>query len=170
LGFYWRTISFNLLSSAADLVTRLVFLNLGEGAVTFGSSSYDTTGAINHGPNASNPLPIQLAQGRQLLIVDSNITGLVGNLNYSNPSGTTAFRSSLPLTSTRAKAFAFAHLDNRNGNFTRLAILNANAQAANITVKVYRADGSQVGMNSVQVLANSGYSAFLGEVVAASRF
>jgi uncharacterized protein (TIGR03437 family) len=100
--------------------------------------------------------------------IDSSATGLVGDVSYTDPSGAAAFRASLPLESEPAKFAAFAHLDNAASSFTRVALFNPNAQAANVEVKVFRADGSPTGTATAQVPAQSSFSQRLAEMVSAS--
>jgi len=89
------------------------------------------------GANLAPPVNLQLAAGQQQqrdvtqifnlnpsdliygsLIIESSITGVVGDLSYSDPTGKLKFRAALAARSEPVKNFAFAHLDNRADTFT----------------------------------------------------
>jgi len=158
-------------------------------------SGQSTTSAANltlklvnkTGANLAPPVNLQLAAGQQQqrdvtqifnlnpsdliygsLIIESSITGVVGDLSYSDPTGKLKFRAALPLESEPVKNFAFAHLDNRADTFTDVGIFNPGAQAARVEVRVLRADGTETGRATVQVPAGAHFSDFLDILVAAS--
>ncbi len=139
------------------------------------------------GSNVAAPVSLQLAAGQQSqrdireifglstnnlvygsLIVESSITGVLGDTTYSSPSAQFKFRAALPLENEPAKFFAFAHLDNRNNAFTDVGIFNAGTQAAQVEVRVLRADGTETGKTTLQVGAGAHYSDFLDTIVGAS--
>ncbi len=79
------------------------------------------------------------------LIIESNMTGIVGDVSYFDPSGQMAFRASLPLKAETGSSFLFPYLDNRTGSFTQLMISNVWVLPANVDLQVFSADGSMQG-------------------------
>ena len=102
------------------------------------------------------------------LIVESSISGVVGDVSFGDPSAGNRFRSSLPLDTAPSRFAAFAHVANTGGFFTGSAIFNPNNQSANVEVKVYRADGTLTGSAKFVVPSNGRISKLLTEIVAAS--
>ncbi len=103
------------------------------------------------------------------LTIESNITGLVGAVSYEDPAHARTFRAALPLVDEPGQAYTFAYLDNGVGAFTELALFNSGAAIANADVKVFRADGTQVGATArIAIAANTRTSTRLAMLVTAS--
>lgn len=102
------------------------------------------------------------------LIVESSISGIVADVSYRDPADEFAFRASLPLTNEAALNFAFAHLDNRQEAFTEISVFNPQPQAASVTLKVFKADGSPTGTATFNVPAGGLYADLVDSIVEAS--
>ncbi len=156
----------NPTTSAANLTLRLVNRNaVAQGApvsLTLAAGQQlqrEVKQLFNLGDNASFYLA---------LIVESNITGITGDVSYRAPNSQYAFRAALPLTSETSSNFVFAHLDNREEAFTEVSVFNPQAQAASVTLKVFKADGSQTGMATFSVPAGGLYADLVDSIVKAS--
>jgi uncharacterized protein (TIGR03437 family) len=140
-----------------------------------------------NGANLAPPVNLQLTAGQQserdvrqifglnlsnsvqgALIVESNLTGILGNVSYRDPSGQFMFRAQLPLESEAAKNFVFGYLDNRADAFTEVAVFNPQTQAAEVTLKVFKADGSAVGAATFNIPAGGLYEDLVDTIVGAS--
>src|SRR5207253_10530310 len=77
------------------------------------------------------------------LIVESNISGLVGDVVYSDPTGTKPFRTALTLETQLTKSATFSQVDNSPGRYTEVDITNPNSQTVAVDISVYRAEGSR---------------------------
>src|SRR5262245_56575698 len=102
------------------------------------------------------------------LVVESNVTGLVGDVLYSDPAGTKPFRAAFALESGLTKSATFAQVDNSAGRITELDIANPNAQTVTVDITVFRADGSQTGVKTLQIPAGGAITDQLGTLVPAS--
>ncbi len=171
-----------VLSDGTSITTRLNLVNPTASAANLTMRFVNATGA-----NVAAPVNLQLASGQRSqrevaqifslnpgnlvygsLVIESSITGVVGDLSYSSPSSQFKFRAALPLESESAKFLAFAHLDNRADSFTDVGIFNPGTQAAQVQVRVLRADGAETGKTTVQVAAGAHFSNYLGTIVGAS--
>jgi hypothetical protein len=144
-----------------------------------------TIRAVNEsGGSLASPVSITLGPGQQYLrdagqmfglgsaslvvgsiIVDSTITGVVGDVSFGDPTGTAAFRTSLPLDSNPSKFAAFAQVANGAGYFTGFAAFNPNATSAGVDLKIYKADGTLTGTSHFSLPAGGRLSKLLPELV-----
>lgn len=171
-----------VLTDNKALTTRLNLVNPTASAANLTLKLVNETGA-----NLASPVSLQLAPGQKqqrditqffnftpndlvygAIIVESNITGIVGNVSYLDPKGQFPFRASLPLESEAAKNFAFAYFDNRQDSFTEVAVFNPQSQTANVTLKVFKADGSAVGMANLNILPGGFYTDLVDSIVSES--
>ncbi|HEV8130970.1 MAG TPA: SBBP repeat-containing protein, partial [Acidobacteriota bacterium] len=140
------------------------------------------------GSNLGSPVAVTLGPGKQdrrdvgqmfgldpnkttsgSLVIESTVTGIIGDVSFGDDSGANAFRASLPLDSQPSKFAAFAHVATAGAFLTGLAAFNPNPQAANTSVKVFRPDGSLVGATSPKIDPNGRFSKLLfPELVIAS--
>lgn len=95
------------------------------------------------------------------LVIESDIAGIVGDISFGDDSGANAFRASLPLDSQLSTFAAFGHVANSGVFLTGAAALNPNPQPANVTVTVFRANGSQVGSTTQRLGPNGRFSKLL---------
>ncbi len=140
-----------------------------------------------NGTNLAAPANLQLAAGQQqqrdltqffnftpsdlvygAVIVESNISGIVGNVSYLDPTGQLPFRAALPLESEAAQNFAFSYLDNRENAFTEVAVFNPQSQAATVTLNVFKTDGSTVGTATLDVPPNGFHTDLVDSIIEAS--
>jgi hypothetical protein len=103
------------------------------------------------------------------IIVESDISGIVGDVSFDDPSASNNFRSTLPLESEPSTFGAFAQVANGAGYFTGAAIFNPSGATANITIKIMRADGSLTGSTRFTLPPNGRTSKLLPQFVPASE-
>lgn len=102
------------------------------------------------------------------IIVESDVSGVIGDVSFGDATAADSFRSSLPLDAEPLKTAAFAQVANGGGYFTGLAVFNPNAQSVSYTVRVFRADGVLTGSSTGTVPAGGRVSKLLPEIVAVS--
>ncbi|MBL8206572.1 MAG: VCBS repeat-containing protein, partial [Blastocatellia bacterium] len=100
--------------------------------------------------------------------MESNITGVVGEVEYNDPSAVTTFRTMLPLLSTPTTAYVFPHIDTGVDTLTQLAVFNPNAQPVQVEVKVFRPDGTSNGSAKISLAANAFFSEWIDELILTS--
>ena len=171
-----------VLTDNQNITTRLNLVN-----PTTSAANLTLKLVKENGTNLAAPVTVPLAAGQQqqrditqlfnftaseltygAVIVESNITGIVGNVSYLDPKGQLKFRAALPLETEAAQNFAFAYLDNRADAFTQVAIFNPQTQAATVTLKVFKADGSAVGTAVLNVPAGGFYTDLVDSIISAS--
>ncbi len=166
-------------SDGNTITTRLNLVNPTSSNATVTIRANDKTGAA-----LATPVNITLAAGQQYqrdiaqvfgftpgvltqgsLAVESSIRGLTGDVIYSDPAGTKPFRSGFVLEDASAKPATFTRVDNSTGRFTEVYISNPNPQAAVSSLTVYRPDGTQTGVKSIQIPAGGALSDQLSNLV-----
>jgi len=148
-----------------------------------------TVRAVNEsGADLGPAVPINLSAGQQYqaevgqmfglsrsiltvgsIIVDSDISGIVGDISFGDPSAANAFRSTLPLESEPSTFGAFAQVANGAGYFTGAAIFNPSGATANVTLKIMKADGTITGSTRFTLPPNGRTSKLLPQFVPASE-
>jgi uncharacterized protein (TIGR03437 family) len=99
------------------------------------------------------------------LVIESNLTGIVGDVDYCDPTGQFKFRTLLPLINAPATAYVFPHIDTRAYTLTELAVFNPNAQPVQFEVKAFKPDGSANGTTKLSLPANGFCSEWLDEMI-----
>ena len=99
------------------------------------------------------------------LVVESNRDGVAGAVTYFDPTGDFPARAALPLQSELSTALVFPYFDNRAGSYTDFTVFNPNAQTAQLTVKVFGTDGSQLGSANLSIPAGGNAGDVLGALV-----
>lgn len=101
--------------------------------------------------------------------------GVVGDVLFGDPQQA-RYAAALPLQTQRFREAVFSHISNGVdgqrrwlNSFTGLALFNPNAAQAQVTVRVYRHDGSPVGSKVVIMPANGRVSKTLVELVKESK-
>ncbi|MBK8312701.1 MAG: right-handed parallel beta-helix repeat-containing protein [Acidobacteria bacterium] len=102
------------------------------------------------------------------LVVESSISGIVGELGLRDSATGNNYRTILPLEGTPSRAIVFAQVSNQSGSFTRLSFFNPGDQQANVMVKVMRADGSEAGSTTIQMPAKGAVTRLLSQMVGQS--
>ena len=102
------------------------------------------------------------------IVIESSITGILGDVAFGDPSNDRAFRASLPLDPRPSKTAAFAQVANGAGSFTGFAAFNPNGAAAAVTIATYAADGASTGSANLVLAAGGRVSKVLPEIVASS--
>ena len=153
----------------------------------------DENGALVQPPGSRNPLGVTIAPHAALsgradqlfgfpkdstdgparigsIIVEASADGLLGDVSFGDAlnGGTLA---ALPLQSTLIADALFAQVaDGPSGDppvnyFTGIAVLNPNADAAQITVDVYRETGELAGTKSLTLAPGGRFSQTVGQLV-----
>ncbi|MBI1761407.1 MAG: hypothetical protein HYR56_08230, partial [Acidobacteria bacterium] len=102
------------------------------------------------------------------LVIESNLSGVYGEISLSDPTNAQSFRAAFPLTSELGTNFVVGHVDNRLESFTQFALFNPNAQTAQVEIKIYQPDGTLRGSGRERIPANNTLLAYVDEIVAAS--
>ena len=102
------------------------------------------------------------------IVIESSITGILGDVAFGDPSSARAFRASLPLDPRPSKTAAFAQVANGAGFFTGFAAFNPNGSATAVTIATFAANGASTGSGSLNLAAGGRVSKLLPEVVASS--
>jgi uncharacterized protein (TIGR03437 family) len=100
--------------------------------------------------------------------IESSITGVAGDVTYSDPTRQSKFRTVLPLINQPATAYVFPHIDTRIDTLTELAVFNPNSQPTQVEVKVFKPDGTANGTTRISVPANGFFSEWVDELIPAS--
>ncbi len=145
--------------------------------------------AVNEsGGTLAPPVSISLGPGRQYLrevgqmfglssasllvgslMVESSITGVVGDISFGDPSDEATFRTSLPLDKNPSKFAAFAQVANGAGYFTGFAAFNPSSMSAAVDLKIYKSDGTSTGSTRFTLPAGGRLSKLLPEMVPVSE-
>ena len=98
------------------------------------------------------------------ILVSSDATRVAGYVRFGDPDDA-QFQTALPLVYTGRNQIIYSQLAENGTYFTGVAIINANAQAANVTISAYNADGIQVGANTVRIGAGESVSRLLPQLI-----
>jgi hypothetical protein len=155
------------LASGYGAATRLTLVN-----PTGTDASITIRGYGDSGAGLSDPVSFKLAAGAQWrrtvadlfsldpgtmvvggIAIDSNITGVVGDVSWFDPGPLHSSRASLPLAGQLLTTSLFPYVANGSGLATSLSLFNPNATAASTRVRVFQANGSQAGEKTVTIPA-----------------
>jgi hypothetical protein len=110
--------------------------------------------------------PAQLVTGS--LVVESDTSGIVGDVIFGDPTPMNLHRSALLLSDAPGKALVIPHLANSETIGTGIALSNSSSSAASVQVRVYAADGGSTGTVRVSIPANGRVSQALSQLVPAA--
>ncbi len=178
-----RLFSAQLATGGGAYYTRLNVVNPTQLTATI------TVHAVSEsGSNLASPVTFSLPAGQQYrrevgqifglppgtltvgsVVIDSSTTGVIGSVTFGDPSTANMFRASLPLDSAPATFGAFAQVANGAGYFTGAAAFNPNTVGANVTVKVFRADGTLTGSTQFPLPPSGRFSKLLPQLVPVSN-
>ena len=103
------------------------------------------------------------------ILIESDVTGVRGDVTFGDPTSPGVFRASLPLDGTPAKFAAFAQVANGAGFFTGFAAFNPNDSTVTIEVTIYNSDRIITGSASITLAPGGRISKLLPEVVPSSQ-
>jgi len=95
------------------------------------------------------------------LKIEADGPGVIGDVTFGNPDLLNA--ASLPLEESPFSRAIFSHVANGMGFYTGLALYNPGSQAAQVTVKVYRPNGTSAGTRQLTLGAGARISRLLDE-------
>ncbi|MBI4457042.1 MAG: hypothetical protein HY644_14260 [Acidobacteria bacterium] len=102
------------------------------------------------------------------IVVESSISGILGDVTFGDGSPAEKFRASIPLDRKPNRRAAFGHVANGGGFYTGLAVFNPFDEAANLNIKVYKTDGALSGSSTVTLSPRGRFSKLLLELVVES--
>lgn len=107
-------------------------------------------------------VPDELLEG--FVRITSSVTRVAGSVTFGDPADT-RFRTSLPCVAQGNSDLIFSQVAQNETWFTGLAAVNANSVPADVTISVFRTDGSSAGTGTIRVEPNSRFSKVLTELV-----
>lgn len=139
------------------------------------------------GADLASPVAITLKAGQQYIktaaeifgfqlsetkvgsvVVESSITGILGDVTFGDSLTSPNFKASLPLDNEPSTQAIYSHVANGGGFYTGLAGFNPNPNAAAVTIKVYKTDGTLTGTGRLNLPAKGRFSKLLPELVPVS--
>lgn len=103
-----------------------------------------------------------------VLVVESDGSGIVGDVTFGDATPANRYRSALALTAAPAKSLVIPYMANTAAMTTSVTVLNASSSAATVQVRVLAADGSAIGSTQVKVPANGRASSPISKWVPAA--
>ncbi len=95
------------------------------------------------------------------LKIEANGPGVIGDVTFGNPDLLNA--ASLPMEESPFTRAIFSHVANGMGFYTGLALYNPGSQAAQVTLRVYRPNGTLAGTRQLTLGAGARISRLLNE-------
>jgi hypothetical protein len=107
-------------------------------------------------------VPDSLTEGYvRIASTNTRISGFVGFGDVAN----NRFQTALPCVVEGSMNLVFSQVAQDQTWFTGLAVLNPNAAAADLTISVYRTDGTSAGTGTIRLEPNRRFSSLLSELV-----
>jgi hypothetical protein len=107
-------------------------------------------------------VPESLLQG--YVRIESSVTRVAGSVQFGDPASS-KFQTALPCVSQATTDLLFSQVAQDDTWFTGLAVTNPDPNAAQITVTVYRTDGTPAASGAVSVPPNGRFSKLLTQIV-----